>query len=142
MQVSYTTADGRMTVTVEGRDQVSVFQQIASFQEIFETPMRNIQIGDVPVDSKDVRFQVRKNSDGDEFYELVYAGNSRDLRGYKFEFGCTKDPKGGLFPKRKDKEGNWIENNGWTKWQGNKQSDGDAKPAASEGKGKKEKAPF
>lgn len=138
MQVSYTTADGRMTVTVEGRDQTSVFQQIANFQEIFETPTKNVVINGTQVDSKDFRFQVRKNKDGDEFYEIVYAGSDRDLRGYKFELGCTKDPKGGLFPKRKDKEGNWIENNGWTKWQGEK-TDTESKPTTSN---KKEKAPF
>ena len=139
MQVTYTTADGRMSVTVEGRDQVSVFQQIASFQEIFETPTRNIVINGEEVDSKDVRLQVRKNNDGDEFYELVYAGPNKNLMGYKFEFGCTKDPKGGLFPKRKDAEGNWKDNNGWTKWQGNKETTSEA---PSKDKGKGGKTPF
>ena len=80
MQVSYTTADGRMTVTVEDRDQTSVFQQIANFQEIFETPTKNVVINGTQVDSKDFRFQVRKNKDGDEFYEVVYAGSEKDLR--------------------------------------------------------------
>lgn len=26
-----------------------------------------------------------------------------------------------LFPKKKDSEGNWLPNNGWTKWEGNSQ---------------------
>lgn len=136
MQVNYTTADGRMTVTVNADDFRGLFKQIADFQEVFE--QRNININGELVDSKDVRFQVRKNAEDDEFYEMVYAGTVPALRGYKLEFGCHKKG-GGLFPKKKDKEGNWVENNGWTKWQGNKET---ASEAPAKTGSKSGKAPF
>jgi hypothetical protein len=35
--------------------------------------------------------------------------------GARLSFGVHKKG-GGLFPKRKDNEGNWLSDNGWVKW--------------------------
>lgn len=43
--------------------------------------------------------------------------------GARLELGTTKDGKV-LFPRRKDKGGDWLPNKGWGKWQGN--SDGES----------------
>lgn len=140
MQVSYTTADGRMTAVFEGKDHQSIWEQIADFQEVFED--RNIKIGDKEVDTKDIVFRVRR-VDGNDFYEKVYVGTDYNLRGYKMAYQQAKERKGTMYPVRKDKEGGWIENNGWTKWQGNKENAQTA-PAKNTGKknGNGDEVPF
>jgi hypothetical protein len=52
---------------------------------------------------------VREN-DGNEYYEIRCVDC-----GAKLAFGANKKG-GGLFPRRKDAEGNWLPDNGWTKW--------------------------
>jgi hypothetical protein len=52
---------------------------------------------------------VREN-DGNEYYEL----RCTDC-GAKMAFGANKKG-GGLFPRRKDTEGNWLPDNGWQRW--------------------------
>ena len=103
MKVNYTTSNGRISVEIEGDTQVEIFQQLANFQEIFaETACGKCE-------SENIRFQVR-NVDDNLYYEL----RCMDC-GAKLAFGVMK--KGGrLFPKRKDKESNWLPNGGWVKW--------------------------
>ena len=59
--------------------------------------------------SENLRFVVREN-DGNEFYEL----RCLDC-GAKLAFGAHKQG-GGLFPRRKDTDGNWLSDKGWQKW--------------------------
>lgn len=141
MEVKYRSSCGRYEVNLEASDQQALFAALASFQEIFEDDT-NVSIDGVPVDPKDIKFRVRTVA-GNEFYEKVYTGNDPKLRGYKMEYGSQKENKGSLFPKKKDKDDQWYKNNGWHKWEGNKdsgQSGGDSTPPASDS-GKK-KAPF
>ena len=103
MKVSYTTGDQRMTVEIEGKDNKDVFQQLALFQEIYE----HRRCG--ACDSDLVRFQVREVQ-GNLYFELKCLECGSVLA-----FG-QKRADGSLFPKRKDKDGNWLPNGGWVKW--------------------------
>jgi hypothetical protein len=110
MKLSYTTADGRMTVEVEGKSQTDLFEQLAEFQDAFEVGscIRGKKSSDK------VKFQVRE-VEGNKFYEMVCTDEDFDLKGARLSFGQHK--KGGtLFVKRKDKDGKWLNNNGWVKY--------------------------
>lgn len=105
MKVMYRTKNGRMSFEIEGDKQQDVWEKIAALQEIFE----ETNCGKCASD--DVRFVVRKakNDKGKEFkyYEL----HCKKCRA-RLSFGVFEDASG-IFPKRKDAEGNWVGNNGW-----------------------------
>ena len=103
MKVNYQTSNGRISVEIEGDSQRDIFAEIARFQEVFEETVCG------KCGSENLRFVVR-NVDDNLYYELKCLDC-----GAKLAFGVMK--KGGrLFPKRKDKEGNWLPNAGWVKW--------------------------
>ncbi len=103
MKVRYQTKDGRFQVELEGDDQRSIFGEVARFQEVFEEATCG------KCGSDNIRFVVR-NVDDNLYYELRCADC-----GAKLSFGVMKKG-GGLFPKRKDGEGNWLPDNGWVRW--------------------------
>jgi hypothetical protein len=103
MKVLYTTSDKRMTVEVEGKDNKEIFSQLAVFQEIYEA--RKCQA----CQSERVQFVVREVQ-GNTYYELRCMDCGSTL-----SFG-QKRADGSLFPKRKDKSGEFLPNNGWVKW--------------------------
>ena len=101
MKVTYTS--GKISVQIEADTQIELFQQLANFQEIFD----ETKCG--KCGSENIRFQVRNVDDN-----LYYEAKCIDC-GSKLAFGVMK--KGGrLFPKRKDKEGKWLPDGGWVKW--------------------------
>ena len=103
MKVNYTNNSGRIMVELDGETQADLFEQLAHFQEVFDES----QCG--KCQSEDLRFQVR-NVDDNLYYELKCADC-----GSRLAFGVMK--KGGrLFPRRKDRDGNWLPNRGWVKW--------------------------
>jgi hypothetical protein len=107
MNVTYRVGD-RLTFELEEKTVVDVVERLHQIDEVFDNlvcPVNN---------SKDVHFVVREDKEANKYYEL------RDRKsGYKLAFGQHK--KGGtLFPRRKDAEGNWLPNQGWTKWEGKK----------------------
>ena len=115
MKVTYRTE--QLDFEIECDSMKDAFKKLSSLQEVF---------GDISAyyngekDDK-VRFVVRENSDGDEFYELWYDGDNPKLFGCKKQFGVHKGKDGSLFPKYKDGEGNLLteniyKNKGWTKW--------------------------
>lgn len=112
MLVEYTTLDGRIKVTIEGKTQTDIFEQLAQFQEVFEDSecVRNGQT------SNKVRYIVREDDDANKYYEKVcFDMTKKECNGAKLAYGQHK--KGGtLFPKRKDKDGNWLPNSGWVKY--------------------------
>ena len=59
--------------------------------------------------SENVKLVVR-NVDDNFYYEVRCLGC-----GARLSFGSHKKG-GGLFPKRKDGEGNWLPDHGWVKW--------------------------
>lgn len=107
MKLLYTTRNGRMQVELEGKSQADIFEQVAMFQEVFEQTecSRNGKKSD------NVKFVVREVDDN-KYFELVCQDPDPELRNARLSFGQHK--KGGsLFPKRKDKDGNWLKHNGW-----------------------------
>jgi len=103
MKANYTTQNGRITVEFEGDTQKSIFEQIGKFQEVFEQG----QCG--KCGSENLRF-VTREVDGNHYYEL----RCMDCHA-RLSFGVMK-VGGGLFPKRKDGDGNWLPDGGWVKW--------------------------
>lgn len=103
MKVSYTTGDKKMTVEVEGKDNKEIFSQLALFQEIYEVRRCGA------CQSENVRFVVREVQ-GNTYYELKCIDCGATLA-----FG-QKKADGSLFPKRKDKSGEYLPHNGWVKW--------------------------
>lgn len=105
MKARYTTQNGQITFEVDGENAKALFSQIASIQEVFDA-----EHACGMCNSTDIRYLARKVDDFD-FYELACRGCRA-----RFAFGQAK--KGGaLFPKRKDEDGNWINNNGWTRFE-------------------------
>ena len=108
MKLNYTTKNGRISVELEGKTQTEIFEQLAEFQEVFEST--ECVVGEKRSD--DVRFVVRTDKDENKYYELRCIDKDKDLQYRKLAFGQNK--KGGtLFPKRKDAEGNYLKNSGW-----------------------------
>jgi len=103
MKLSYANTNRRITAELEGDSPKDLFSQLSKFQEVFD------QCYCGKCKSENIRFVERVVEDN-AFYELrcsdCYA---------KLAFGSNKKG-GGLFPKRKDAEGKWLDNNGWTTW--------------------------
>ena len=101
MKVTY--SSGKLSVEFDCDSQKELFAQLSAYQEVFGESVCG------KCGSDNLRFVVREN-DGNEYYEL----RCLDC-GAKLAFGVNK--KGGtLFPRRKDAEGNWLPDRGWTKW--------------------------
>ena len=101
MKVNYNV--NRLNVEFEADTVRDVWHQLAVFQEIFgEAESGKCQ-------SENLRFVVREN-EGNHYYEL----RCNDC-GAKLAFGANKKG-GGLFPKRKDADGDWLPDKGWQKW--------------------------
>tara|TARA_Y100000004_G_C8912666_1_gene411657 strand:- start:281 stop:610 length:330 start_codon:yes stop_codon:yes gene_type:complete len=101
MKVSKTI--GSLTIEFEAETVKDIFKQASSLEEVFG----EVKCG--KCGSENVRFVVREN-DGNEYYEL------RCMEcGARLAFGVHKKG-GGLFPRRKDSDGNWLPDNGWQKW--------------------------
>jgi|TARA_Y100001951_G_C11252419_1_gene247265 hypothetical protein len=103
MKVNYTTSNGKVAAEFESDSQRDLFLQISRFQEVFDEGFCGKCEG---ANLKYVVRSVEENS----YYEI----RCQDC-GAKLEFGSMKQG-GGLFPKRKDKEGNWLPDRGWVKW--------------------------
>ena len=103
MKVTYKTRNGKLSVELEGDSQRDIFGEISKFQEVFEEDTCG------KCGSDNIRFVVR-NVDDNLYHELRCADC-----GARLAFGSMKKG-GGLFPKRKDAEGNWLPDRGWVKW--------------------------
>lgn len=96
--------NAKLSFELEGSGQKEVFKELAVVQEIFAEERCGVCKKD------NIKFVVR-NVDGNDYYEMRCVSCGATL-----SFGQHK--KGGtLFPKRKDENNNWLENNGWYKWQ-------------------------
>lgn len=106
MKINYKSPLG-VSVEIESDSARDAVEQLAAFQEVFGEACGKCG-------SKDVQFVVRtaqdKSGDDVQYYEL----RCRDC-GAKLAFGCNKKG-GGLFPKRKDADGEWFNDRGWVKW--------------------------
>jgi hypothetical protein len=95
MKVLYKSAGGKFTVEFEGDSQKSIFKDLSTFQEIFET--NNKHEGNC---GGDTLFNVR-SVDGNDFFEKKCM-----KCGMTYSYGQHK-VGGGLFPNTKK---------GWTRW--------------------------
>lgn len=125
IELTYTTADGRMSFKVTGGDQRDLFREIQRIQEVFEGPA-TAKIDGKEVSATDVRYFVRKSKYTDEkgkekeaeyFEQRIISG---PMAGYKKCFGILDDGTGGLFPKKAPDEDVQYGYNGWHKYIGNK----------------------
>jgi len=103
MKLSYTTKNGRIRFELEGDSQRDLFAEIGKIQEVFEETVCGKCRGE------NIKFVVR-NVDDNLYYEL----RCTDC-GARLSFGAHKKG-GGLFPRRKDADGNWLPDGGWVKW--------------------------
>lgn len=89
-------------ITIDGKSVTDAFAELAHLQEIFAIPCCG------KCGNTEIVYKVR-NVDDNDFYEL----HCTDLKCRAYlAFGQHK--KGGtLFPKRKDKDGKFLPNNGW-----------------------------
>jgi hypothetical protein len=97
---------GRVTFEMEADNPKALFKKLALVQEVFGAEDKCGCCG-----SQDIVYRTRL-WDGNDYYEL----HCREC-GAAFAFGQKKDG-GGLFPKRRDKEGDTLENGGWKVWHG------------------------
>jgi hypothetical protein len=108
MKVRMKSADGRVEIEVEGKDTKDSFSQIALASEVFGQSVCGA------CDSSRTVPSVRER-DGNTFYEM----KCQDC-GATLAFGQKKQD-GSLFPKRKGKDGSYLEGNGWMKWKAHQQ---------------------
>ena len=102
MKIVYRVNDS-MTCEFEGSSQTEIFKSLADFSEVFSMDTCG------KCQKKNVQYTVR-TVDDNSYHEL----RCRSC-GARFSFGEHKKGET-LFPKRKDANGNWLPNMGWTKW--------------------------
>ncbi len=107
MKAHYRVSSGRITFEVEGENPKVLFRELAAIQEVFDA---ETQCG--VCHGTAIRLQARKVDDFD-FYELLCMNQECRAR---FQFGQAKKG-GGLFPKRKDEDGHWLPNGGWSRYE-------------------------
>ena len=100
MKVTY--KSGKYNVEVEGGIK-EIFEQLATFDSVFGNA-KNKANG-----SENIGYRVRE-VDGNKYYEMYDRDTYHTLK-----FGQTKKD-GSLFPRRKDADGNWLDDGGWTKY--------------------------
>ena len=100
MKVTY--KSGKYNVEVEGGIK-EIFEQLATFDSVFGNA-KNKANG-----SENIGFRCRE-VDGNKYYEMYDRDSYHTLK-----FGQTKKD-GSLFPRRKDADGNWLDDGGWAKY--------------------------
>jgi hypothetical protein len=100
VKVTYTTPTNRLTLELDVTTGKQAFEAVAAMQELFEEPCCG------KCKSQAIRFECREH-DGNKYYKMRCQACYATL-----DFGQNKDNRG-LFAKRKDKDGNWMPDNGW-----------------------------
>jgi len=90
-------------VEVEGRDTKECFTSLAHAVEIFSKTKCGA--------CESTKCYPRIRTVGTDVYHEMFCPDC----GASLAFG-TKKSDGTLFPKKKDKQGQWLEHNGWVKW--------------------------
>lgn len=100
----------KCSIEVDHDDAKSCFEELSGALEIFT------QTRCGACDSESVLPVVRENA-GNRFYEMrcIDCGSA-------LAFGQRKQD-GQLYPRRKDRDGNWLDNRGWTKWNPNREAE-------------------
>ena len=103
MKVTYNT--GKVTIEAEGST-TDIFEQLAAFDSVFGNCVNKAN------GSENIGFRHRE-VDGNHYYEMYDKDTFHVLK-----FGKTKKD-GSLFPRRKDADGNWLDDGGWAKYDPN-----------------------
>src|SRR5688572_22533100 len=111
MQAQYKPVSGNILITVDCTDMKDLLKKLAEIDDVFG----EAQCGGCG--GKSIRY-THRSAQGYDFYEAVCTTCKA-----KLQYGQAKEG-GKLFPRRKDKEGNYLQNGGWEKFQAG------AKPAA------------
>lgn len=119
MNVEYKTSDGTMTFHFDVKNVKELLKALTDVQEVFA---QNTRCGACQSDRTIARHREAK---GFDFYERVCL----DCRAH-LALGQTKEGDH-LFPKRKDDQGNWLPNGGWTLFS---QGDGTTPTAPARGR--------
>lgn len=112
MEVNYK-VNNKLTVTFEAEKMTDLIEGLSNLDEI----CHETQCGKKECKSTALRYNVRKTADDDKYYEIkclkchAAVNLSVHRKGGKM---------GSVYLKRKDKEGNWLPDNGWLKWDGEK----------------------
>lgn len=108
MKAKYKVND-KIEFELEAGGQKELFKELAVIQEIFGENVCGV------CNQQDIKYVVR-NVDDNDYFELRC-----NKCGATLSFGQHK--KGGtLFPKRKNEDGGYMDNRGWYKWTGKKNS--------------------
>lgn len=107
MQCDYKVND-KLIIKFESANQKEVFQNLAQLGEVFSIS----ECG--ACGSKDIRHAVRTVPSGKQNF-VYYELHCQKCRA-RLSFGQSTDTVT-LFPKKKDESGEYLPNNGWTKYQ-------------------------
>jgi hypothetical protein len=105
MKATFSAMGGRVSFEMEGESPKALFKKLALVQEIFDADQNCGCCA-----SENIKFRARQVDDF-EFFELGCADCFARL-----QFGQHKKG-GGLFPKRRDDDGNYLDNRGWAKYE-------------------------
>lgn len=93
-------------ITVTAEKQTDLFEEMARHQEVFGVDTCGY------CNEHRLKYVVREDDEQNKYYELRCQNSSCRA---KLAFGQNK--KGDtLFPRRKDKDNNWLPHGGWVKW--------------------------
>lgn len=112
MQLHFTTHDKRISMTFDGSSETDLFDKISKFQEVFD----NNQCG--KCGNTNIKFVIRTaeyEKDGKTKTARYHELRCRKC-GAKLEFGVHQDTGNTMYPKRKDKDGKYLPDSGWIKW--------------------------
>ena len=101
--------NSRLVVELDVDDQKDLFAKLGQLQEVFG----ECKCGKCSRDN--VKFLVREDKESNKYYELLCTDCW-----YRFSFGVNK-VGGTLFPKRRLDDGSAKPNNGWMRWDKEKQ---------------------
>ncbi len=104
MNVKLSMVMGGVTVQVEAPDALVAIKELSNYNAFFgETTCGMCQSTDVVPSHRAAK--------GYDFYEMACCKCGATLSFW------SDQEDGTLFPKRKDKAGNWLDNKGWSKYQ-------------------------
>lgn len=120
-KVHYRSRNGRLVFEITGGSPKDIFEGIADVQDVFEADEK---CG--CCNSDNIRFNVREVTKGPKTFKYFEL---RCLECWaQLQFGQNQDMKG-LFPKRRDENGNSMKNRGWFKYNAQQQDDAEQWPA-------------
>lgn len=119
MRVTKSINSGKTTVELEAKNHIELFNQMVSFEEVFDDKASAMIDGKVH-ETTDVKYMARKAKYTDEkgkekeatYYEKIVT--SGPLKGFKKCYGVLDDGSGNLFPKKAPDTG--VKIYGYNNW--------------------------